>query len=163
MYEKTKGEIKCNPIKKVVYNGIIHGIRTSSNLPSNQTIDSYDKNDDELTVEYSNDYMEADVETTTSNKSDKELEIVKHVQLETQYYSVFRTVVRILLNRDDNFELKANIKEIGNTEESYEMKIKKLAELLESLTEDHVDFTDVDLKKIEEVHSCFRKCKSKDL
>jgi hypothetical protein len=163
MYEKTKGEIKCNPIKKVVYNGIIHGIRTSNNLyikikPSIPLT----KTDDELTVEYSNDYMEADVEATTSNKSDKELEIVKHVQLETQYYSVFRTVVRILLNRDDNFELKANIKEIiGNTEESYEMKIKKLAELLESLTKDHVDFTDVDLKKIEEVHSCFRKCKTK--
>ena len=31
-----------------------------------------------------------------------------------------------------------------------------------SLTEDHVEFSNVDVKKITEVNSCFRNCKSKD-
>lgn len=163
IFEKTQGSIQCKPVKKVVYNGIIHGIRTINNLyvkikPSIPLT----KIDDELTVEHSNDYMEAEIEVTTSNKSDKELEIVKHINLETQYYSVFRTVVRILLNRNENISLKTTLNEvIVDTDNSYENKIKKIVEILKSLTNDYVDFTDVDLKKIEEVHSCFRKCELK--
>jgi hypothetical protein len=106
--------------------------------------------------------MEADVTATTSRKSDKELEVVSHINLETQYYSVFRTVVRILFNRRENLELKTNAKEIiDDSEDKYENKIKKLVQILKSLTHDHVEFNDVNVKKIEVVHSCFRNCKSK--
>tara|TARA_B110000483_G_scaffold14606_2_gene16457 strand:+ start:1549 stop:5955 length:4407 start_codon:yes stop_codon:yes gene_type:complete len=163
IYEKTNGEIPCKPIKKVVHNGNVHGIRTMNNLYVKlKQLVPITKIDDNLPIEHSNDYMEADVTATTSRKSDKELEVVSHINLETQYYSVFRTVVRILFNRRENLELKTNAKEIiDDSEDKYENKIKKLVQILKSLTHDHVEFNDVNVKKIEVVHSCFRNCKSK--
>ena len=163
LYEKCKGEIDCGPMKKVSYNGMVHGIRTSNNLyvkikPSIPLT----KIDDNLPTEHSNDYMEADIEATTNVNSDKELEIVEHVHLETQYYEVFRTIVRILLNRHESQSQKNEIKEINDdTDVTYQNKIKKLVVILTELTQSYIEFGDVDLKKIKEVNSCFRNCKSK--
>ena len=164
IYEKCQRQIPCNPVKKVVENGYVHGIRTNSNqyvkvrpnIPLTST-------DDDLLVEHSSDYIEADIDVTLNDKSDKELRIGKDVHLETKYFSGFRTVVRILLNRPDNAKLKERLYEIiHDSDKDYTEKLKKISELLVSLTEDHVEFSNVDVKKITEVNSCFRNCKSKD-
>lgn len=163
IYEKCEKQLPCKPTKKVVYEGIVHGIRTNSNqyvqihpmIPLTQT-------HDDLVVEHSSDYMMADMATTQNKHGDKHLEKVSRVHLETQYYSMFRTILRILLNRYENKSNKAKISAlIENNDKSYETKIRELCKILEEVASKYVEFKNVNVAKIQEVQSCFRNCKSK--
>jgi len=163
IYDKCRGSIPCKPMKKVSYEGMVHGIRTNSNqyVKVHPTIPLTEIHDD-LTVEHSSDYSEADTSTTLNKRGDKQLEKVKHVHLETQYYLMFRTILRILLNRHENKAHKTKISAIiEDDDKNYESKIRELCKHLEEVASKHVEFKNVNVGKIEEVQSCFRNCKGK--
>lgn len=163
IYETTENKIPCKPMKKLVHEGYIHGIKTSCNLyvhitPKKSLLETTD----ELEVEITSDYLEAEIQSTQGVKQNKDFKEVNKIIFETDYYSVFRTIVRVLLNKSDKQHYKDEIRKIIESKYTYKEKIQKLYVKLQEIVYDYVEFTNVNINKISEVTSCFRNCKSKD-
>ena len=162
--DNTQNEILCKPLLKVVEDGLIVGILTETNqiLQINPPINNdVDDGIDIIKVKgYTDDgYFEADKTIQTSSSEDTQRNnVVRNIRLETQFYSSFKTTIRIVLNDPLYSTLKDKIITILNDNRYlYRIKLQKLEILLKYLLRNTVSFNDIDedvLKNMDDVSIC---------
>ena len=91
----------------------------------------------------SNDMMVADMETLTTTKKDsKRIDYIKRIQLETNFYNVFRNTIRILFNDFSNSDKRKMIQdECSQRYILYKYQLNKVVEMLKDLVENTILFT----------------------
>ena len=190
VYRESKGKIPCNPILKIVEDEMIVGFLTQTNqlvqlsepvsIVSESVKDDIpllkDQNyvvtnvgdtgagSDEKTHQLEN----VDVTIALSNRVDSErVEYIKKIRMEYEFYQVFRTTIRILLNDYENIKLRESIEdEIKKTYVMYHSKIEIVKKLLKELVErkNTVIFTDnYNYDMIKEITTCVTRSTSEGL
>lgn len=161
----SQGKIPSSPRVKVIEDGLIVGIITETNQfvqisPPTQPID----NDDLPSLHhkgygYENaKYESAEKMLTLDNEPNIRTTIIKKVDLESQFYAIFRSLVRIQLNKYENRVLRKNI--IDTMEDaylSYKYKLKKVQESLKKMLEKQVEFKEMEentLQNVEKILMC---------
>ncbi len=155
---------KCSPddhFCKVVEDEVVVGFMTNTNqfIPISDRVPN--QIEDSLPQIENNDYLLAD-NSIAVPKNEYDVDRVnysKQIKLENNFYSAFRSAVRILLNDYSNLQIqKQLIQEItGKSEMStmYSEKLDKVVELLKTLTKDRIRFIDeVEIDGTDLVASC---------
>ena len=117
----------------------------------------------------SNDMMVADMETlTTKNIDSKRVDYIKRIQLETNFYNVFRNTIRILFNDFSNSDKRKAIQdECSQRYVLYKHQLNKVVEMLYELVDNNIIFSTkgqgFNYKTINEneIHTCMTKVKDK--
>ena len=170
--EQSEGKILCQPIFKVIEDGVIVGIITETN--QFVQIDQPTENifEDNLREMKSNNYILADRNISTGKQDMERIRSVKKIELESQFYSAFRSFIRLLLQQPKNKEKKLNIlKYIENRKGKYNRIycLRKIGEILKDLTGVRDDlarsgestakiqfyeYNDDDLFELSEINNC---------
>jgi hypothetical protein len=167
----TKNKIKCLPIKMVSNDGNIIGvitqtnqyIRVSDNIQNDEALNIANKLNIPLEIDNSNDYLQADVDISILSEDKNRVKTIRKVILESQYYSMFRTTVRILLDEIENINVKRNIKKIVESSKNYEEKVKSIYNELLKLANSYIKF-EKDYKGVKDLNTittCFMNCENK--
>ena len=159
----SKREIECKPIKKVVKNKTIVGILTECNQFIKTDNIELEKISDELEIENSDDYLKVEKAISRDLLDKKRIDETNKIYLESQYYNIFRSTIRILLSQPINRFLKSQINSIISSEEIYIKKIENLYNLLRKLGKSHIEFLEIDIKNVDkdEIMTCFTNCDDK--
>ena len=161
--KKTKKEINCLPFKRVVNDGNTIGIITETNqyVKLSQPEDGIQ---DDLEITYSNDYIDADINTSFNEIDNERIEITKSILLESQYYNIFRTTIRILMTRPIYRNTKIDIlKVLSDVESSYENKIKNMYYILQKLGKNYIVFDDIEEDiEVSKITTCINDCNNKN-
>ena len=169
----TNGKIPSLPKLKVIEDGLIVGIITETNQfvqinPPTQPID----NDELPEINHrgysynKTKYESAEKTLTTDSEPNMRTNVIRKVDLETQFYSIFRSMVRIQLNNYENRQLRKLILDtMEDSYLSYRYKWKKVQEALKQLVGKHVDFKEMgekELQNVEKIVMCNENnCKDK--
>lgn len=146
-YVHNKIKIPCLPRFKVIDDGKIVGVITETD----QFISVYiDENESKRTdgifnipIINTGDYNIADTEINTRLKDDPDREkYVKYIYLENNFYNVFRTIVRILLHKYENLQIKeAILSIIKRNDMLYLIKLTNIQSLIKRLISNHINFS----------------------
>jgi len=174
---KSGGKVPCKPLFKVVEKdeegeiGIIVGILTETNQFLQIDPPIANDIDDDLEVYVTtgygdNGYYTADKTMTTSHSQDSErLNAIKNISLESQFYSAFRTTLRIRLNEPTNVAVRKLMVELLEDKRFfYQTKLKKIIILLKHLLRNSVTFAEIDpevISNVKEISTCTSKCDTK--
>ena len=159
-----------NSFCKVVSNGLIIGFLTNTNQFI-RIIDPVAMTSvkDDICQITNNDMLVADIETlTTLNVDTKRTDYIKRIQLETNFYNVFRNTIRILFNDYSNSEKRKNIQlECKKRFILYKQQIERVIDMLHDLVgksikfsteEDGFDYHNINEN---EIHNCIKLSKDK--
>ena len=166
VYEDNKQKIPCKPLIKVFEDEFIIGIITQTNQFIAINEPELDTHDDNLIKIKENNYINADIKSSTSNKYDEDrIKYIKNIELETMFYNTFRNTIRILLGLQKHVKLRMEIENILNLETIlYFEKIKlidnKIRELVKNSIE-FLDYTEEEILKIDKMSSCYNISKDK--
>jgi hypothetical protein len=161
-----KQKILCEPKIKVIEDNLIVGIITETNQfvqisPPEENFDN-----DDLQILRNTNLIGADKIITTTNKIDTTRnDIIKKISLESQFYTIFRSTIRYLLNKYENRTVKQKI--LGIIENNYllhEQKLKKIKGLLKELTREDIVFQNIDmavLLSFDKITNCSETCGEK--
>jgi hypothetical protein len=129
--------------------------------------------DDNIKTFTNNDMLVADIETLTSTKVDtKRTDFIKRIQLETNFYNVFRNTIRILFNDYSNSEKRKAIQDECNKRYIiYRQQIDQVVKMLHDLVNTSIVFSTGDddegynYENINEndIHTCIKLAKNKCL
>ena len=158
---ETNGQLFTKPVVKIIDDGLIVGILTETNQfvqinPPTQPID----NDGIPEIKHNSysyvkegDYKSAEkVLTTEKESSSDRIKVVRNINLETQFYNIFRTILRIQLNNYENRDLRKKVMMvIDDAYISYRSKLKKLKGLIVTLMKNHIEFKEMNDKSLENV------------
>ena len=156
IYMNTEGKILCSPRFKVLEGGAIVGIITETNqfVPISPISENIFQ--DGLLELDSHNYIIADKVISTSHRSDPlRTSIVRKIELETQYYSLFRSMVRKELHEYTNRNVRKEI--IQNIDNNVLMSREKLNNIivqLQRLMKDKVQFSKIDKSILKELMNC---------
>jgi len=127
--------------------------------------------DDNIKTFTNNDMLVADIETlTTTNVDTTRTNYIKRIQLETNFYNVFRNTIRILFNDYSNSEKRKTIQDECNKKYvSYTKQLDKVIGMLHDIVGDSIIFftkgdkLGYDYKDINEtdIHNCIKLSKNK--
>ena len=160
VYNKSKGKILCRPVFKIMEDEQVVGVLTETNQFIMLSEPAYPE-DDEIPVLKDENYLVADkllAQTKTEDPLRKKT--IRQIRLETQFYSAFRTTVRVLLNDPINTNYK---KQIMNYIESKNNR-EAIETLIRIMCNNHVTFREFDedvLDTLEEISDCFLKPEDK--
>jgi len=158
IHKKSEGKISCLPKFKVIDDKLIVGILTETNQFVQIDPPSENVLYDDLQEINSSNYLIADKVITNTSTIDTEREYtIKKISLESQFYSLFRTLVRNQLNQYENREMRQKIMDIYDGKRTYKHKMQKMVDYLKELLDGKVSFDIIDddiLMKLEEL-SCF--------
>ena len=146
-YVHSKIKIPCLPRFKVIDDGKIAGIITDTDQFISVSIDeSESKRTDgifNIPIINTSDYNIADMEINTRLKDDPDREkYVKYIYLENNFYNVFRTIVRILLHKFENIQIKESILSIIKRNDMlYLIKLSNLQTLIRRLISNYITFS----------------------
>lgn len=172
IYGESSGTIPCKPVAKVVDGGRIVGILTQTNqfimiAPSIENT-VYD----DLVVVNSSNYIVADKVINTTKTVDNERVVeIKKIELESQFYYLFRSIIRELLGKYENKEFRDKIVGLySNNKMEYTVKLKNMVKYLTRMVNGRIDFEEFDekilmgldtlkcsLNKCGDVSYCFKK------
>ena len=172
-YEEPKDIVKANCYDpkyfcRVVEDELITGFLTNTNqfIPIKDPI-PVSSVDDGIKTITNNDMLVADINTLTKNNVDtKRVDFIKRIQLETNYYNVFRNTIRLLFNDYSNSEIRRGIQDECNKRYMlYKNQLDKVVEMLHDLVEDNIvfasqnyDYKDID---VSEINTCVSLSKDK--
>lgn len=165
---RTNHKINCLPYKKIVESNKIIGLLTKTNqyIRITPPIDESEVKSDNLIKINGVDYIEADKIVTTNQPMDKNrVDSVRNITLETQFYSVFRNTLRILLGQYENRFVRNKIIDLlENMTYNYNQKIQFMTDILRELLENHVSFQEMDpeiVPVLYEITTCMSNCSQK--
>jgi len=147
-YKEPKDILKANCYDpkyfcRIVEDELISGFLTNTNqfIPIKDPIPVSNVDDGIKTIS-NNDMLVADINTLTKNNVDsKRVDFIKRIQLETNYYNVFRNTIRILFNDYSNSEKRKEIQDECNKRYVlYKNQLDKVIELLHELVKDSIVF-----------------------
>ena len=173
--EDQEQKQKQNSFYKVVNHELIIGFLTNTNqfirIYDPMPVSSVDDNIKNIT---NNDMLVADLETLTNTKVDTErTDFIKRIQLETNFYNVFRNTIRILFNDYSNSDKRKEIQgECNKRYIIYRQQLDKVVEMLHELVGTSIIFSTSDEKfnyeniNENDIHNCIKltkdKCVNKD-
>jgi hypothetical protein len=163
IHAASKGKIPCKPMMKIIEDGLIVGILTETNqfVQINKPIENVE-NDGLIPINNMN-YTVIDNIIMNTNKVDTErTETVKKIRLESQFYDVFRSIVRNSLNDYINRGIRRNVLElIDNKTLIYKEKLRTTIQILENLIKYKVMFSEIDekiLMDLNNISACSVDC-----
>ena len=122
---------------KIIEDELIVGIVTETNQFIQVDPPIPNDIDDGMDVLYAtghanNGYVEADKELAVNRQEDQlRLDTIRNIKLEGQFYSAFRTTLRVALSRYDNYDIRDQIINIlGNKQFAYQIALNKMELLL---------------------------------
>ena len=128
---------------RVVENELITGFLTNTDqfIPIRTPVPISSVSDTIKTIT-NGDMLVADINTLTNNSVDnKRVDFIKRIQLETNFYNVFRNTIRILFNDYLNSQKRKAIKDECNKKYSlYKNQLDTVVELLHDLVDDSIIF-----------------------
>jgi hypothetical protein len=163
--------VKCNEgtdLCKVVEDNHIVGILTNTNqFVQISEVLREDEIRDNIRSINNNNFLLADENTLVNKDVDtKRIEYIRRIQLETNFYNVFRNTIRILLgdyvNNDKRIKLQ---KECNNRYALYNDKLEIVIDLLVDLVGENIIFSDnFNVSSIKDIFTCLNisddKCRS---
>ena len=163
--EKTK--IPCKPKMKIVDNNIVIGVITETNqmvpvIPEqyDEAVSSLDRDGVEpvhINSEMSEplNYLQQDEDTLVNNAVDEErIKTVREIKLESNFYNVFRNLLRILLIRYQNKGHKSRILNIiDDITMAYEAKLEGIMAILKELMSGDIEFADYHIKSLHDINN----------
>ena len=162
--EITKGKIKCLPIKKIINDGKVIGLKTETNqylrVLDNKKLEEIK---DDLLIDYNNDEINVDIDIALGKEDENIKKNIKYINLESKYYSIFRSTIRLLLENNKNNKIRESIKNIINSNDiKYDDKLKKLFDIIINLSKDYVNFEELNkLYEENEIKNCINDCRNK--
>ena len=160
----TEGKILSKPMIKVVEDDMVVGFLTETNQFVQISPPSQNLDEDGIETVYHSSYAmkngkNAEKTLTTVKSADKERQdTVQKIRLETEFYNVFRSIVRLLLNDFENRASRKTILEtIRNVGITHHNKIRTIEAQIRRLMKDAVVFQEMEtnvLAQIEEVIMC---------
>lgn len=154
-----------NPAKKIVKDGYIIGLLTSTN----QFIriiepEEISEHIDDIEMDIGNDYIKGDINIAYEEEDKERINATKNILLESKFYSVFRTTIRILLMKTNNKINKNKIIDIIKNYDSknYNKDLNSIYSILQDIGNDYILFDEIDIEKEEEINTCLRNCNSKN-
>lgn len=146
IHRESGAKVPSKPIYKVIEDGLIVGIITETHQFVQVNPPSENVHLDNLLVLNNTDLNEMDKVITTSKKEDKKrVELVKHIHLETQFYSTFRSTIRKLLNDYEQKYIRDKIvKTIDNPALLYKQKLSLVESFLRTLGKHKIVFESMD-------------------
>ena len=157
VYERSQGKILSRPVFKIEEDGYIVGVLTETN----QFImlsEPAEPIEDEIPLLRDENYLVADkIMAQTKIEDPERTQTIRKIQLETQFYSAFRTTVRILMNDPANWHYKQQITKMTESKSSVNPR-EALETLLHALCDPFVAFREYDdeaLDKLKEISDCF--------
>jgi hypothetical protein len=165
----SNGTILCKPRMKIIEDNLIVGLLTETNQFIQIDPPIPDDVQDGIPSLNNTNYLVADKTVFTTKKEDTmRSKTIRKITLETQFYSAFRTTIRILLNDYLNREVRDNIVDLlDNPSYLYRNKLKKIVILLKYLTRNSILFDNFDkmpeelIYQLTEISSCISNCNSK--
>jgi hypothetical protein len=161
VYRESKGAIPCKPVIRVLEDGLVVGIVTETNQFLMLDKPNENVHDDGLRPIGGENYVLAEKAMAANPRPDaKRVRMIKMIDLETQFYSVFRFIVKILLNQHDHLSQKKEVLQIiRETKYLYKDKWAKMIALLHALCDKYVDFIEYEeavLMSMGEIGLCFQ-------
>ena len=156
-FVESNENIPCKPIKKIVDDGMIVGIITKTNqfvpvLPE-KYIDDGEQQDlpTEIVSKISN-YLTNDQSLLQNKKIDRERQIVvKKIELENNFYNLFRNTLKIVINYAKHKNIKNEILNIiNNVSISYIDKLTNIQKKLFDLLKPVIQFRRIELDTLDE-------------
>lgn len=160
VFEKSNGAILSNPEMKVIEDGLIVGILTETNQFIQIDPPSENIFEDHLKELNGTNYLLADREISLKKEDIQRVKTVKMIQLESQFYSSFRSLVRILLNHYENKDLKKEILkyiENKNSNYTYTYCLKSIEYIIHKICVNRVEFNNYSedvLLSLNEITNC---------
>ena len=158
IHQKTEGKILCSPQFKVLEDGMIVGILTETNQFVQISPVSENIFQDGLLELDGHNYLIADKIITTSQTSDPlRTDVVRKIELETKYYSLFRTIVRKELHEYKNKNIRKEIIQIidrNNRSLTSREKLHNIEVQLRKLVNYKVQFSEMDKGILDELIKC---------
>jgi hypothetical protein len=140
LHRESEGMIPCLPRMKIIENGSIVGILTDTNQFI-QVEPIFKIPDNLIAIEEKN-YMLTEKDIQTSTKGDEtRIEVIRNINLENDFYSVFRTTLKSIIISKNQFR-NAVIRIIGTRAKKYKDRLKEMVRLFKTLLSDAVVFSD---------------------
>ena len=173
---RNVADIPCKPVFKILEDKLVVGILTETNqfiqlsqpvpeseIAANIEIPSIN-NDNYIVNSKERPMIPIDVPISTTNEVDHErVDYIKKITLETSFYNVFRSTIRILLNDYENIKVREKIENEVNKEYIiYSEKLENINSLLRELVKTKIQFIGDEnyYKLINEVSTCVVKNKN---
>ena len=150
--KETKSGIPCQPLYKVIDDGMLIGMLTETNQfveitphlskPEIPPVPAGIKPLDVFEYNTANP-NKADAEVQTGAKEDEaRVKYVQRIQLETKMYELFRNSMRIMVNKIKNMERKKRLEEIVHTDASntYDQKIREIMRICREMGGSVIEF-----------------------
>lgn len=177
IYSVSKKNIPSNPRIIAMNDNIVIGIITETNqfvpvIPETYTPSNTDEG--LKIIQYNNidmNALEIDQINLLKNKVDMERIIkIKRIKLESYFYNAFRNLIRIILTKPENFNIKYEMLElINNVTTPYTQKISIINDYLIKIMSKYIDFTVFNIRNlldIKNIEQCLtadsEKCGSKE-
>ena len=118
---------------------------------------------DDLLIDYNNDEINVDIDIALGKEDENIKKNIKYINLESKYYSIFRSTIRLLLENNKNNKIRESIKNIINSNDiKYDDKLKKLFDIIINLSKDYVNFEELNkLYEENEIKNCINDCRNK--
>ena len=159
IYTKSKEEIPCKPLAKLISNNMIVGIKTITNqivpvipLEKTEGIDDLEEENSYVNYDEQNNLLN-DNEILLNNEIDEERQkIIKAIELENNFYKLFRNTLKIVINHSTKLEDKKMIINLINSVTiTYIEKLERLIQILHKLLNNVVNFnTEFNLEILED-------------
>ncbi len=175
----SQNRILCEPKIKILEDGLIIGIITETNQfiqvsPPSENISIEDGMETQsletqsLETQNSSNYLDADKVIETSKTADlKRSDAIKKIALESNFFSIFRTVIRNILNKYENRDKRKKILDLLDSPyKMYKQKLKLAVELLHELVGEIILFQDIELAELlafDEITGCSKNINSEQI
>ena len=173
---RSVADIPCKPIFKILEDELVVGILTETNqfiqlsqpVPESEIAANIDlpsiNNDNYIVNSKERPMVPIDVPISTTDEVDKErVDYIKKIKLETSFYNVFRSTIRILLNDYENIQVREKVEnEMSKEYIIYSEKLENINTLLRELVKTKIQFIGDEnyYKLINEVSTCVVKNKN---
>ena len=163
----TKNKLLCNPIFKVVEDGLVVGIITETNQFLQLREPEENIIYDELETIDGYNYMDIDESLLLDNRDDKKrIEMVNIIRLENNFYNAFRSTVKQIINKYEHLEFKKELEFLSKDLIPYHKKIEQIQTMIRNFMRPYIDFTQYNkdtLNAINKLTSCVssRECGEK--
>jgi hypothetical protein len=153
----TKKLLFTKPSVKIVDDGMVVGFLTETNQfvqinPPTQPLD-----EDGIPIVEHSSYSYSDGDKTLSThkyESRTRRRVIRNINLETQFYNIFRSMVRIQLNDYTNRKIRSEIlNAVDEPTFSYSTKLKYLEKRLHFLMDNKTSFQEIDSEKLRAVET----------
>ena len=173
---RSVADIPCKPIFKILEDELVVGILTETNqfiqlsqpVPESEIAANIDipsiNNDNYIVNSKERPMVPIDVPISTTDDIDRErVDYIKKIKLETSFYNVFRSTIRILLNDYENIQVREKVEnEMSKEFIIYSEKLENINALLRELVKTKIQFIGDEnyYKLINEVSTCVVKNKN---